>query len=91
MTKSKKPLESKKFIFGLLTLLSLIGAIVAALITQTIGWPLAIFMCVLAVGIVTLGMGYVLGVASLDKWENIIVPFTRIGGDNESDPDEPLE
>ena len=68
----KKPLESKKFVFGLLTVIGLLGVIVVALITQTFGWPMVAFMVMSVAGLVTIAMGYVLGQGSIDKWVNIV-------------------
>ena len=57
----KKPLESKKFIFGFIGMLILAGILVVALFTQTIGWPLAVFMCVLGAAIAMVVVGYTQG------------------------------
>jgi len=74
----KKPLESKKFVFALITLLSLLGIMITALVTQTFVWPMAAFMAIAVAGLVAIGLGYVLGQGSLDKWANIVTPLSKI-------------
>ena len=66
---SKLPHQSKKFIgfFFVISILAALGII--ALFTQTVGWQLAAFMLAIILTIGTVGVGYILGQAGLDKYE----------------------
>jgi tetrahydromethanopterin S-methyltransferase subunit E len=68
MSIEKLPLKSKKFIalFFIVVVLAVIMGI--TLFTQTIGWPLAVFAALIVITIGTLGTGYILGQAGLDKY-----------------------
>lgn len=64
----KKFYQSKKWISWFIALLVVSGILVTALLTQTIGWPLALFM---GLGILIIGVmsvAYINGQATLDKF-----------------------
>ena len=64
----KTPLKSKKFIAFFFSLLLLAGILLFALNTQTIGWPLAAFMCIGIFSIAFISVGYILSQGALDKF-----------------------
>lgn len=68
MNVEKAALKSKKFWAFLLCILLLGTLAVVALVTQTIGWPLSIFMVGIIFTIGFLGTGYIFSVAQLDKY-----------------------
>lgn len=68
MDLDKVPLKSKKFIALFFIVLVLAIMLGLTLFTQTIGWPLAAFAALIVVTIGTLGVGYILGQAGLDKY-----------------------
>lgn len=80
----KKPFESKKFIFGFIGLLIIAGILVVALVTQTIGWALTAFMCVLGIAIAVIVVGYTQGQAGVDKLAAMVKSLPKFG---ESDDD----
>jgi len=83
----KTPLKSKKFIFGLLGILIIAGVLVTSLATQTIGWPLAVFMAVLSIGLIVIPVGYTLGQAALDRMGCMISSISgKLGGLDDSNP-----
>lgn len=82
----KTPLKSKKFIFGLIGLTIIAGVLIASLLTQTISWPMTVFMAVLAVGLIVIPVGYTLGQAALDRMGCMISSISdKLGGSDDSD------
>ena len=80
----KPALKSKKFWAFLLCIILLGALAITALITQTIGWPLSLFMVILAVTIGFLGTGYIFSTAQLDKY----VRLAQITGKGLSDKED---
>jgi hypothetical protein len=68
----RKPLESKKFLSYMFSMLVIAGIIVTALMTQPFGWAMATFMVVGAVGLCGLAIGYILSQAALDQFLHTI-------------------
>ena len=87
----KKPFESKKFIFGFIGLLIIAGILVVALVTQTIGWALTAFMCVLGIAIAVIVVGYTQGQAGVDKLSAMVKSVNFGGSDDDDIPGDSLE
>lgn len=88
MKLDKVPLKSKKFIalfFIVLVLAILLGL---TLFTQTIGWPLAAFAALVVVTIGTLGVGYILGQAGLDRYIAIAQAASKVPTGGEEDAEQ---
>jgi hypothetical protein len=65
---NKKPWHSKKFIAFLFSMIIITGILIVTLLTQSFTWALAAFGSIGIIGICTLAIGYILGVASLEKF-----------------------
>jgi len=79
----KTPIQSKKFIFALFSLLILAGVIVVIALTQTITWPISVALTMLSIGLIVIPVGYVLGQAAIDKVAAMVGSVSHIfGGDN---------
>lgn len=63
----KTPLKSKKFLFAIFGVLLLAGVILTITLLQTITWPVAAVLVILAIGLMVIPVGYVLGQAAIDK------------------------
>lgn len=89
----KTPLKSKKFIFALLGIFLLAGVILTIAISQTITWPVAIVLVILAIGLIVIPVGYVLGQAAIDKVAAMVQSVSGMfgGKSNDSVPKEDLE
>jgi hypothetical protein len=64
----KKPLESKKFIAFVFSMLLLTGTLVLSIVLKQTSWAMSLFM---VSGIITIGalaIGYVISQAALDKF-----------------------
>jgi len=68
MSFEKTPLKSKKFIAFFFSLLVLAGILVTALLTQTFGWTMVVFMSIGIFAVGFLAVGYILPQAALDKF-----------------------
>jgi hypothetical protein len=64
----KKPFQSKKFIAFVFSMVIITGILVVTLLTQSFTWALAAFASIGIIGICTLAVGYILGIASLEKF-----------------------
>ena len=68
MTFERTPLSSKKFIAFFFSLLVVAGILITALLTQTFGWAMVVFMSVGIFAVGFLAIGYILPQAALDKF-----------------------
>lgn len=80
MSSQKKPLESKKFILTIFSILILAGIIIVSLFTQQIGWPLALVLSLLALGIIIIPIGTILGMTAIDKVATMVESITGTFG-----------
>lgn len=78
----KTPLKSKKFIAFFFALILLATILVFALLTQTIGWAIASFMCIGIFAIAFISVGYILSQGALDKF---VRGVTQLKGAGEKD------
>lgn len=67
----KMPLRSKKFLALFFVESLLVMMAMTALITGTVGWPIAAFMLSIVLTMGILAIGYVLGQAALDRYVRI--------------------
>lgn len=93
MSTQKKPLESKKFILTVFSVLVLAGILVTAFFTQTIGWPLAVVLSLLSIGLIVIPVGTVLGMTAIDKVATMVGSVSGIfgGKTNDSVPEDDVE
>ena len=89
MAFEKNPRLSKKFIAFFFSLLVMAGVLVAALLTQSFGWAMVVFMSIGIFGICFLAIGYILPQAALDKF--VRGALILKGKKDEHDPDKPME
>lgn len=85
MSLEKTPISSKKFIAFFFSLLVLAGILVAALLTQSFGWAMVVFMSVGILGVCTLAIGYILPQTALDKFMRGVSSVTKIGDKDGTD------
>jgi uncharacterized membrane protein YcjF (UPF0283 family) len=81
----KKPLHSKKFVAFIISTIIIAAILVIALLTQSITWPMATFMAVLAAGVTALAIGYVISQSALDKFMRGVVGLARLKGSDEEE------
>jgi uncharacterized membrane protein len=79
--------NSKKFAAYFLSLLVLTGLLGFALYTQTFGWPMAAFMSIGILGIVSLVLGYILTQRKLDTVKTFMVSYLK-KGEEQIDPND---
>jgi hypothetical protein len=83
----KKPSQSKKFIAFFFTVTMLISLGIATLITQVITAWLSTVLLAIVLTVGTIGVGYIIGQAGLDKYAKIAEISTKIKGLVGSDKD----
>ena len=79
----KTPLKSKKFLFALFGVLILAGVILGIGLTQPITWPVAAVLVILAIGLMVIPVGYVLGQAAIDKVAAMVASVSGMFGGND--------
>ena len=68
MTTSNKDIKfSKKLFAFIFSMIVIAGILVAALLTQSFGWAMSLFMCLGIAAIAVMSVKYVGGQAALDK------------------------
>lgn len=88
----KAPLKSKKFIFALFGVILFASVILAISFTQIITWPVAAVLVILAIGLMIIPVGYVLGQSAIDKVAAMVGSVSNMfGGKNGTIPDENME
>jgi len=68
----KTPLKSKKFIFACVSQVIIAGILVYALRSQDVGFALSLVMSILAIGLIIVPVGYVLGQSAVDKLATMV-------------------
>ena len=86
----KTPLKSKKFIAFFFSMLVIAGILVTALLTQSIGWAIATFMCIGIMAIAFISIGYVLSQNALDKFVRG-VGHLKVTADDDDHDKQPVE
>lgn len=81
----KSPLESKKFILTIFSMLILAGIVVFISFTQTINWAIASFLALIAIGLIVIPVGTILGMSAIDKVATMIEDVTDMFGGKDDD------
>lgn len=85
----KTPLKSKKFIIMVFIVVVIASILTIALFTQTFTWPMTLFMAIGMLGLCSLGIGYVLSQAALDKFiSGAIGIANKFTGSNDEESEE---
>ena len=81
----KTPIKSKKFLFAVFGELVLAGVILTIALLQPITWSVSAVLVILAIGMMVIPVGYVLGQAAIDKVAAMVQSVSGMFGGNSND------